>query len=1481
MYNMALENNITSKVIGIQFSLMSPEEIYKNSVAEIKYKETYNGNKPKTGGLFDMRMGTLEPGVICPTDNLNHTKCPGYFGHIQLEKPVYYIQYLNTIQQILEAVCFKCSKLLLNKNDYTHFNSLNNIQRWNKVHSLCKEINRCGINTYDGCNCRQPDKIKKEDFATLIAEWSATSDMDKTVTIKLTPSHVQSIFKKISDEDVDFMGFSSKWSRPEWMICSIFAVPPPSIRPSVKVDSQQRSEDDLTHILVNIVKYNNSLKEQILNKGNTENWESLLQYYIACLTDNNISGAHPVTQRSGRPLKSISERHKGKTGRVRGNLMGKRVDYSARSVITPDPELSITELGVPMKIAMNITKPVYVNNKNKKYLLYLVHNGPSVYPGAKILEKKSGENISLRYINRDTINLEVGDIVHRHMLDGDCVLFNRQPTLHRMSMMAHIVKVLSKGDTFRMNVAVTKPYNADFDGDEMNMHMPQNDEAETELKNLASIPNQIIGPGNSSSIIGIFQDSLLGSYLFTDENVKFDRNEAINLVSKTYTKNFDIFKNKSKNTFTPQEIINSILPKITTTHNKINIINGELGKGQIDKSFYGGKKGIIQRLYNDISPERSQEFIDDIQQIITEYMRKRGFSVGISDLIADDNTSSEIKKIIVDKKQKVLESLESIKLGLFENNTHKSNREVFEYSVNNILNQATQEAGKCGLTHLDKDNRFVKIVASGSKGSAINIGQMISCVGQQSIDNQRIPHNFNNRTLPHYTQFDESMEARGFVENSFIEGLTPEEMFFHAMSGRVGLIDTAVKTSTTGYIQRRLIKGMEDFYVAYDGTVRNNKDKIVQFKYGAGSDTIFMEPFTFELIEKTSEEIFELFSLPLDDKTIKKVFIAKKANSILQDIENIKKYNKKIILDRINDRDHYIINVNKHVNDNEVYSSVNFKQIIKTILNKYPRTNKKCDMSISEFYNFIDKKYDYLQNVFEPCYLFKSTYYYYLNAKYLLYDEKINKDILEYILETIILKYKRSIINPGEMVGLISAQSIGEPTTQMTLNTFHFAGVASKANVTRGVPRMEELLTLTSKIKNPSATIFLKQHLQDNKEYATNLITQIEHTKLSSIVDKCEIYYEPAKYSSETIYEDDLNIAKEYRDMISIFGEEICDGESLKFENKWVLRITFNKSVMNFNNITVQFIHYALKKIYGDEISCLYSDMSEENIIFKIKINKNKKSVKKNIDESDNIWAIKAFQDNLLETVAIRGISGITNVTPRCINAYKVGSKKENTLLHRDEDTLDFKSTDIWVLDTAGSNLKHLLRLPDIDATRTYSNNIIEMKEVLGIEACRKCLFDEIVEVMTDAGSFINPQHIDLLVDRMCYNDKLVSIYRHGINNDNIGPIAKASFEETTEMFLRAAKHGELDEVRGVSANIMCGQDGYYGTSAFDVYINNNELINKNTVDFSKKNSNVLDKLYSTKESDIDKCDNISIKHNLKNIPVEKVNTQQLVDLDL
>lgn len=1429
-----------SKIVGIQFSILSPDEIRKGSVAEITSRDTYVNNKPVVGGLFDPRMGTLEPGIICPTDGLDYMQSPGYFGRIELARPLFYLQYLTTVTKILRCVCFKCSKLLISKERYKQALSMNAEDRWNFVFSLANKMDRCGEDTHDGCGCKQPKKIKKEGFCTLIAEWNNIKGLDsedkEEMTLTLTPEICLKILRRISDEDVTFMGYSPTWSRPDWMICQVLAVPPPAVRPSVKHDAQQRSDDDLTHIIVNIIKTNKTLQEKIQANaaGNViQDWSVLLQYYVATLVDNKIPGVAAFAQRSGRPLKSIKERLNGKHGRVRGNLMGKRVDYSARSVITPDPNLSIRELGVPMKIAMNLTSPIRVNSRNVSFLTTLVQNGPGVYPGAKILVRKGGENIYLENVDRESIKLEEGDYVHRHMMDGDPVLFNRQPTLHRMSMMCHVAKIMPRGDTFRMNVGDTKPYNADFDGDEMNMHMPQDIESCSELLNLAAVPWQIISPANNKSIVGIFQDSLLGSYRFTREDINFSPRDAMNLLMAYKKINPDLIPDKDR--VSNFDIISQILPPLSLkyktkqygddkldrhgkTYDKSNdvleIENGQYIRGQMDKGVLGdGSRGLIHRICNDFGNMQSAHFIDDLQDIITEYMKSSAYSVGISDLIAGQETNDKIAEVITNKKREVQSLIDQTHLGIFENKSGRNNEQEFETQVNDVLGQALNQAGRIGLQSLDEDNRFVIMVKAGSKGSEINISQMISCLGQQQVDGKRVPYGFEDRTLPHFNKYDDSPAARGFVEHSFIGGLTPQELFFHAMGGRVGLIDTAVKTSQTGYIQRRLVKGLEDIKIEYDMTVRNNKQKVIQFSYGDdGFDTVKVENQKLPIVTMSLEELYAHFQIPGSEKD--PIMAAAYTQTTLKRMQAQKKeyaLKNQALLDMIVDaRKTVMLNVFKSRDNDSVNLPVGFHYITKNVQGQQMiNANSMSDITPLEASVIIDETFARLKSItyVQPTELFKLAFYYHLSARELLTVKRFNRKALIILMDKIVLSYKQAIVAPGEMVGIIAAQSIGEPTTQMTLNTFHFAGVASKSNVTRGVPRIEEILSLSENPKNPSCTIHLFPQEELEQENAQRIMNRIEHTKLREVVDSISICFDPD--DSQTLIETDAELLEQYAEFENVLNGCLSEEDTIseKDKSRWIIRMELNAEEMLDRNLTVDDINFAIKNAYSDEVNCVFSDYNNDNLVFRLRLanSLNKKASKKkdSLDQQDEIYMLKNFQDQLLDNLVLRGIKGIGKLVPRKITDSLV----------LEDGTYSRKET--WVLDTIGTNLIDLLGLDYIDSKRTYTNDIQEIYRTLGIEAARQSIFNEISEVIEFDNTYINYHHLSILCDRMTCSDKMISIFRHGINNDDIGPIAKASFEETPEMFLKAARHGELDPMRGISANVMTGQQGFYGTNAF------------------------------------------------------------------
>ena len=1511
----------------------------------------------------------------------------------------------------------------------------------------------------------------------------------------------------------------------------------------------------------------------------------------------------------------------------------------------------------------------------------------------------------------------------------------------------------------------------------MNLHMPQDVESEAELKNLAAVPFQLISPANNAPIIGIYQDSMLGCYRFSRANVNFTPRDAMNLLMMFNKVDSAELLNKN-GVISSFDLLSQIMPPLTlsyktklfkdgedykTSNNVLEIRDGKYIRGQMDKGVLGaGSKGLIHRSCNDFGNMVASNFIDDLQNVITEYMKSSSFSVGVSDLISDEKTNSDIIKVITEKKTDVKNLIDQTQIGVFDNNTGKTNQEEFETRVNNILNQASSEAGKIGLNSLDKDNRFVIMVNAGSKGSDLNISQMISCLGQQNVDGKRIPYGFDQRTLPHFTKFDDSPGARGFVESSYINGLSPQELFFHAMGGRVGLIDTAVKTSSTGYIQRRLIKGLEDLMVSYDMTIRTNKNKIVQFSYGDDSiDTIKVENQMLPIVSMSVQDIYAHYTLPEESgksKALSQMFVknvltrSKKQKEAT--MEKCKKYTEMMITVR----DDIIKYVFKNKGDSVVNCPVAFAYIINNIQGQQGiNGNSLVDITPLEAFEMIEETYGNLEkNKFTaPTMLFKTLYYYYLSPKELLYVKRFNRVALQVLLDTIVLTYKKSIVSPGEMVGMTAGQSIGETSTQMTLNsvtyetliivrnregfiqkvqigdfiekhiaapkkleyysendttyaepgeyyeipscneegdivwkeieavtrhpvvnkdgtntmlkittdeereviatkaksflklvdgkivpvdgdslnvgdylpvstksidftetleldlreilppteyiysnevekakevmheyhwwtkhqgktftlpykrsdsfvakvseklrngcvskttllpgciymkqtnmcdytipekipldynfgyligayaaegcmtkfqmsianndaeyfepilelckqwnittkvyrkeinvtddsringtsqdlriyntvicrvleilcgklshnkfisdkiifsneaclkgfldayiggdghinkkgksidmssvsknmlidiqqmlnilgiysklsmheigenktrfnvvhqpyslfvrnkqaqklanilnmklkykqenlkeilnneykykinknyltvpneingkivfqertnnnckgvlfdkikkieevsnttnyaydltvkdtrnfniynglacrdTFHFAGVSAKSNVTRGVPRIEEILSLSSEPKNPSLTVYLKKEEETDREKAQSIMYMLEHTKLQEVVKSVQVCFDPDDLN--TLITEDQPTMEQYRAFEQLMDEcaQIDASDDSNEKSKWIIRMEMDPTVMLEKNITMDDINFTLRNSYGDDISCVFSDYNSDKLVFRVRMNNvlkgGAKGSQKNkvnpLDQSDQIYILKNFQDQLLNNTILRGIKGINKVILRKI--------KDNMV----ESAGVYKKQDIWVLDTVGSNMMDVLALDYIDASRTFSNNIVEIYETLGIEAARQTIYNELVEVIEFDGTYINYHHFSVLCDRMTYTSKMISIFRHGINNDNIGPIAKASFEETPEMFLKAARHAELDTFRGVSANVMCGQEGFYGTSAFQVVLDLEEMM-KLTESFvaqeDETSAESIDKMFGSIES--------------------------------
>jgi DNA-directed RNA polymerase II subunit RPB1 len=1480
MTTMDDDNFETGFVNGIQFGIYSPEVVRSKSVVHITCETLYDSNgEPKINGLFDLRMGPIEPHVECKTCEQNYITCPGHFGHIELPKPVFNLQFETDIVKILRCICIKCNRLLLNKNDKIIKNIIaltkgNNKERFDKIFKLvqqkakiCGDINKKNETLYDngGCGAIQPTKYNSNNFRSdyeIIAEWKDdNNDVPINISQKLNAEIVLSIFKRITEDDALVLGFSPKWCMPAWLIITILPVVPPSVRPSVRQYNSQRSEDDLTNKYYEIIKWTKMLKDKlaknsVISLDTIKSYNSQIQHHVITLFNNDIKGIPQALTRGGRPMKTLRQRLAGKEGRIRNNLMGKRVDFSARSVISADANLAIEELGVPYKIAMNLTFPEVVNKININKLYQYVRNGNKVYPGAKSIKKiRDGRKYEI-LDNKDTstITLELGDTVNRHLINGDIVLFNRQPSLHKMSMMAHKVRVM-EGNTFRLNVDVCKPYNADFDGDEMNMHVPQSLQTSVELQYLAAVSKNIISPSSNSPIIGPAQDNLLGLFKLTDDNVYFTHQEMMNLLVSIEKFSGIIpepeFNDGKLVKWTGKQLYSIILPPITYTQDlskkklkNIIIENGILKQGQIEK---GACSNILHYIVNDYGTKEATRYLNDLQKIVSRYLIRSGFSVGISDLIVHKDIKKRNEEFILKGKKDVIELTKKVHLNILADLTENLDllydgkiAAINTKTVDNITNQIIK---KMPLT-----NRINYIVTSGSKGKEMNIQQMMCLLGQQTIDQQRVPLGFSNRSLPHYPRFEDGIESRGFISSNFMNGLNPQEYFFHAMAGREGVIDTAVKTANSGYLQRRLVKSMEDLKVAHDFTVRSSNNDIVQFCYGYdGFNSVDLEKQKTNFIKIDITKLNTNYYIDVNDKF---EYVMKSELSKMKKIENWKKiiidYNKNI--ETIITDFHNIYTKFNKIDDIEIYYPVNFKRLILNTIKTFKLEDiGKSDLHPIEIIKELQELINYCRVGERRSLSCEILIWDNLAPKKLIRDIKINKIAFMHIINSIKARFKNSLAEGGEMVGPIAAQSIGEQSTQMTLNTFHHAGIGAQSSVTKGVPRLTEILSNTRSLKNNSYEIYLDEEHRFNAETADKIGNNLAMTTIGDILDSSAIYLEPNNNYDSVLPED-----REFLEIYKLFSE--LDEQSVKIpENPWLIRLEFNRRKIIDKKITMEDIQIILKEHYPNA-SLMFMDDNSSKLVFRMRLNF--ESNKANDDILFMEYTIKDIND-----ISIKGVDGITNV--RIPNDDKdltsIVVKENGSFVEKKE----------YKIITDGSKtlntqiLFDILIRKGIDANRTFSIDPNEMYSIFGIEAARFQIQYQLNKVLTDNGINISPRHLDLLCDKMCQNGDIMSVSRHGIKKENIGPLAKASFEETTDQLLEASLFGAFDNIKGVSSNIMVGQIPNCGTGD-SVVLLDEDLLNtyENEEEIIEEEKFDVDSYFKTSEY----CDGVGIKMSLNDI---------------
>ncbi|RWS14621.1 DNA-directed RNA polymerase III subunit RPC1-like protein, partial [Dinothrombium tinctorium] len=1355
-HGMQLSHLCFSVPNSVQLRKLSHIQCVNKTLYETGASAAGKGKKPGPFGVLDYRLGTSQKDAKCETCGDGLSDCCGHFGFIDIQLPVFHVGYFRFIINILQTICKTCSRVLLLEKDRIRYTfrlrkpELSYLEKkalHKDVIDKCKKVRKCPYcNAYNGQVKKVAlYKIVHVNVAATNSKSTADDVIDfdlnellennrdieefilKTKSELLDPIRVRSLFEKIPEYDLPFLLIKN--SRPEDLILTRIPVPPACIRPSVINDLDAGSnEDDLTIKLSEIIFVNDIIDKRKATGANismiNEDWD-FLQLHIALYINSETSGI-PFNMRPKKPSRGLVQRLKGKHGRFRGNLSGKRVDFSSRSVISPNPNLHIDEVGVPEHIAKILTFPEKVNASNINKLKELVCNGPDKHPGANFVEEKQkGIKTFLKYGNRRQVaaKLKYGDIVERHLADGDMVLFNRQPSLHKLSIMCHKAKV-HRHRTLQFNECVCTPYNADFDGDEMNLHLLQTEEAKAEACVLMGTKNNIITPRNGEPLIAAIQDFITGGFLLTHKDSFFDRSQTVQLISVILSHGkIDRIRLPKPCIMKPlalwsgKQIFSLILKPHKNEGININlktkgrnycghgeefcvhdsyilIRNSELLSGTMDKQTLGSgsKTNIFYIILRTINGDEAGNAMWRLARVASFYLANRGFSLGIDDVTPTHGLLAEKKKLLVDGYQKVEEYIQNLKEGKLDPQPGRSAEETLETMILKELSVIRDHAGKSCLKELAKSNAPLIMAMCGSKGSLINVSQMVACVGQQAIRGGRVPNGFGDRSLPHFGHGDRSPLAKGFVENSFYSGLTTTEFFFHTMAGREGLLDTAVKTAETGYMQRRLVKALEDLVSHYDGSVRNSRGDVIQFIYGDDS----LDPAAMEDSDKPVSMAPMLQNIiaayPCHDE------VPLDANEIVEFVSS-------------------------QLNNWDTSISDCFKHEVTSFIEEFSR-------KLTAFRN----RYSHIQNQGAV----KQVY-------------RVTKNQLTHFLDSLKDKFLRAKLEPGTAVGAICAQSIGEPATQMTLKTFHFAGIASM-NITQGVPRIKELINATKSISTPIITAALLNFASG--EYARAVKMRLEQTTLGEV---CE-------YIEEVILPDDYFI------MIKLYLQRIK-----------LLRLEVNvssvaDSIMKGLKLPAQRITI----VSDDRIVCRSAMPSE-------------------------LWQLKES----LSGVVIKGIPSIKRAAIRIDNSTAI--QKHYLMIE-------------------GEGLRNVMATYGVDPRYTYSNNIIEVSQTLGIEAARTMIIKEIKSTMENHGISIDVRHLKLLADTMTYRGEVLGITRFGLAKMKESSLMLASFEKTADHLFDAAYYGQEDPILGVSESIISGIPMRLGTGFMDLILKTDTTISEQPV---------------------------------------------------
>ena len=1432
-----------TQIKEMQFGVFSSSEIAKLSAIECVNHQIYDREKkaPVPYSAKDPCLGvnqkikdcpkcnkksekcqTCKRLEKCPTCKNKLEKCPGHFGYVRLNFPIFHIGFMKKIVEILKCICKNCSRILLQEKEKhqirlkaSKIKSMSN-QRLKsiikEISNLCIKVKICpycgalngkvkhiqGINNpaiiiheidkkdlenlEEGNNEEKPFKRKYESAILLFSQKNRSRSnqafgkvanpetlknifydtSNNIITTELTSTYVYNLFSHISPEDFVFFGMDGENASPLNLLIQYIIVPPLSIRPTVSMGFERINEDDLTEKISTMIFINKCLKSY-LKEGNGNTYKLMddlnsLQSNHAYYINSNTKGINKNLVGS-KQIRSLCTRLKGKSGRFRGNLSGKRVDFSGRTVISPDPNLRIDQLGLPILMAMNLTYPERVNENNIKILKKMILNGADRYPGANFVITNNGETKT--YLSKNFIiekvckELKIGDIVERHLIDDDIILFNRQPSLHRMSIMGFHVKVLP-WRTMRFNESNCTPFNADFDGDEMNIHVPQTEEARSEVNYLMGVVGNIISPRLGTTLIASTQDFLAVCFLITQKDYFLDRThfiryctyfndglEKVDIPPPTILKPKELWTGKqlfsvilkpNKN----YKICINLKAKSKSFNEKykgnelrcpkdsfVIIRNSELLTGIIDKATIGkeSNSGLLFSLIKDCGKQEAAKFLTRISKFSGRWICDYGFSFGIGDITPTKDLVENKEKIIEENFKESERQIDLYNAGRNELKPGMNAEQSLESSLNNILSGIRNLVGQYLISILPRSNTALLMAISGSKGDNNNICQMIGCLGQQAVMGKRMPNGFTNRSLPHFEEFSKYPTSKGFIGHSFYDGLNAIELFFHTMGGREGIVDSSIKTADTGYLQRRLMKALEDITIQYNNTVAISTGDIIEFLYGGDG----IEPMNIDTEEKI------------------------------------------IYLPRLWD----LICINYPIKSDKILEANEIREQVEGYISKCPiKEFEISEVFINYIREFFNEKIETIQKA-------KKSFGY-MKPNVVNNICSVGEVQLKEFFKELWIKYKRAIVSPGEAVGAVAGQSIGEPATQMALKTFHFAGLSSM-NIALGFPRIKEIIDFA---QNMSTPVIYAELVQDDDIEAAKLVKRrIEKIKLNRI---CK--YIKKVISPESCYIE-VKLDKEYIDSLHL-------------------------------EISIQKVMQALL----DNKKKLNSKLKEKDISIK---NGTTLEIKSPETDMNNLYfSLESLMKRLPEII----VSGIDTV-------HRILIEKKNKEKEKE------KEKDKYRLAVEGTGLLDIMETDGVDHKHCKSNNIVETLKTLGVEAARKIIIYELDYTFKDFSIYIDGRHLGLIADYMALKGTVHGFQRFGMFKMKDSVLLNASFENTNDILFNSGIYGKVDCLRGVSEAIIVGKTIPIGTGIFKLFMDkkmfNEEIGNrKNGMTIEEENEN-------------------------------------------